>query len=95
VSSKLVNVRLDEKRLERARRLRVNGFALSDLVRNAIDRQYEQLVQSSTGLNVEAVMQRIYDEYPDPPSLPPRDYDVRDRRKAKSAILRKLRAKHR
>ena len=95
MSSRLVNVRLDEQRLERARRLRANGIALSDLVRDAIDRRYEQLVKSSVGRDVEAIMKQIYEQYPDPPGLTPRDYDVHHRDEAKSAILRKLRHKRR
>jgi hypothetical protein len=95
MSSRLVNVRLDEKRLERARRLRANGIALSDVVREAIDRQYEQLVESSSRRNVEDMMKQIYEQYPDSPGLPPRDYDVHDRSEARTAILRKLRRKRR
>ena len=90
MNKRLVNVRLDEQRLERARRLRDNGIALSDLVRDAIDRRYEQLVKSSRGRDVEAIMKEIYEQYPDPPGLPPRSYDVHDRHEAMSAILRKL-----
>lgn len=93
MSSRLINVRLDERRLDRARRLRANGIALSDLVRDAIDRRYEQLVQSSKGRDVEAIMKEIYEQYPDPPGLQPRSYDVHSRAEARAAILRKLRRK--
>jgi hypothetical protein len=93
MNSRLVNVRLDEQRLERARRLRASGIALSDLVRDAIDRRYEQLVKSSKGRDVEAIMNEIYEQHPDPPGLPPRDYDVHRRHEARKAILRKIRKK--
>lgn len=93
MSKHLVNVRLDERRLERARRLRANGIALSDLVREAIDRRYEQLVNLSKPRDVEAIMKEIYERHPDPPGLPARDYKVHDRRETKNAILRKLRSK--
>ena len=93
MSAKLVNVRLDERRLERARRLRAKGITLSALVRNAIDREYDDLVQSSVRRDVQAIMSAIYSEYPDPPGLRPRDYDVHDRREARDAISRKLRRK--
>lgn len=93
MNSRLVNVRLDEQRLERARRLRANGIALSDVVRDAIDRQYEQLVKSFKARDVEATMKEIYEQYPDPPGLPPREYDVHHRDEARSAILGKLRNK--
>ena len=93
MSSRLVNVRLDEQRLERARRLRANGIALSDLVRDAIDRRYEQLVESAKSGDAVAIMKEIYERYPDPPDLPPRDYDVHRRGEATRAILRKLRSR--
>ena len=93
MTSRLVNVRLDAQRLEMARRLRANGITLSDLIRDAIDRQYQQLVTSSKSRDVKAVMKEIYRQYPDPPDLPPQDYDVHDRNQAKMAILRKLRRK--
>src|SRR5437870_6495326 len=44
MNSRLVNVRLDDRLFARARRLRAEGITLSDLVREAIDRQYEQLM---------------------------------------------------
>jgi hypothetical protein len=91
--TKLVNVRLDEKRLAKARRLRANGIALSDLVRNAIDEEYEKLARSSRGRDVEAIMKQIYEQHPDPVGLPRRDYDVHDRAEARIAILNKLRHK--
>jgi hypothetical protein len=37
------------------------------------------------------VVERIFEEYPDPVGLPTRDYDVHDRRAARNAIVRKLR----
>ena len=37
MTSRLVNVRLDEERLRKAQTLRESGVALSDLVREAID----------------------------------------------------------
>ena len=95
MSSRLVNVRLDERRLKRARKLRAKGITLSDLVRDAIDRQYEQLVKSGDRRDIDAIMTEIYERYPDPSGLHPRDYDVHDRRAARRAILRKLRRKRR
>ena len=93
MTTRLVNVRLDKQRLERARRLRAKGITLSDLVRDAIDRQYDLLVESSKDRNVEEIMNEIYREYPDPPRMPLRDYDVHNRDQARTAILRKLRKK--
>ena len=83
MNGRLVNVRLDEKRLERARKLRARGIVLSDLIREAIDKEYERLSQVSTRRDVEAIMKQIYERYPDPPDLPPREYDVHNRAEAK------------
>ena len=91
MNSRLINVRLDERRLQRARKLRASGIALSDLVRDAIDRRYEQLVQSSKSQDLEAIVKQIYEECPDPPDLPPRNYDASDRIASKRAFVRKLR----
>ena len=65
MSGRLVNVRLDERRLERARRLRARGIPLSKLVRDAIDREYEHYVKTPKHLDVEAIMQEIYQQYRD------------------------------
>jgi len=93
MSGRLVNVRLDERRLERARRLRASGIPLSDLVREAIDRQYEELIMLPTPRDIVGIMKEIYAQFPDPPGLPLRGYDIHDRRQARQAILRKLRRK--
>jgi hypothetical protein len=95
MTGRLVNVRLDEKRLERSRKLRANGMTLSELVREAIDRRYEQLVGSSTSRDVEAIVREVYERYPDPPDSPPRKYDVHNRGEAKAAVLRALRKERR
>ena len=91
MSTRLVNVRLDEERTRKARALRASGIALSDLLREAIDRRYEQVVRSPTGLDVAAIMRRIFEQHPDAPDLAPRGYDVHDRAAARQAIRRRLR----
>lgn len=91
MTHRLVNVRLDPDRLEKARRLREDGLTLSDLVREAIDRRYEQLVGSRKRSNADAIMAGIYEEHPDPPDLPPRDYDVHVADEARQAVRHKLR----
>jgi hypothetical protein len=93
MSNRLVNVRVDEEHLRKARRLRSGGIVLSDLIREAIDTQYERLVRSGGNRDVEAIMKEIYDRYPDPPGLPPREYNVADRVAARKAIRNKLRKK--
>jgi hypothetical protein len=91
MGSRLVNVRLDADRLRKAQTLRARGVALSDVVREAIDERYAALWQSETRPDARSIIRRIFEQYPDPPDLPPRDYDVHDRRAARVAILRKLR----
>jgi hypothetical protein len=92
MSSRLVNVRLDEQRILKARKLRAGGVPLSDLLRTAIDQEYERLVESSKPRDVQAVMKQIYERYPDPPDLPAREYSVHDSVAARKAIRRKLRS---
>lgn len=91
MSSRLVNVRLDAERIRKARTLRERGIALSDVVREAIDERFAGLRRSESQPDVRALVQRIFEQYPDPPDLPSRDYDVHDRRAARVAIRRKLR----
>ena len=88
MNTRLVNVRLDERRIERARRLRAKGITLSDLVRDAIDRQYEDLVESSRHKDAKTLMDQIYEEFPDPAGVARRGYDVHNRRQAAAKALR-------
>jgi hypothetical protein len=90
VGSRLVNVRLDAARLRKAQRLRERGVALSDVVREAIDERYAALGRHAKA-DARAIVARIFQAHPDPPHLPRRQYDVHDRRAARTAILRKLR----
>jgi len=91
MSSRLVNVRLDVERLRKAQTLRERGVALSDVVREAIDERFAALRRSESPLDVRTIVRRIFEQHPDPPDLPSRDYDVHDRRAARAAIRRKLR----
>lgn len=91
MTSRLVNVRLDEERLRKAQTLRENGVALSSLVREAIDARFEELAGSGGVRDVKSVIQGIFEQHPDPADLPPRGYDVHDRREARRAIVGKLR----
>ena len=92
MSSRLINVRLDADRIRKVQTLRARGMALSEVVREAIDERFAALRRSECQPDVRAIVRRIFEQYPDPPGLPPRDYDVYDRRAARVAILRKLRA---
>ena len=91
MTTRLVNVRLDQERLRKARVLRDSGVAISDLLREAIDRRYEQVAGSPKGLDAAAIMRRLFAEHPDPPDLPRRRYDVHDRAAARRAIVRRSR----
>ena len=93
MGSRLVNVRLDGDRLRKAQTLRERGIALSDVMREAIDERFAALRGSASQPDVRALVQRIFEQYPDPPDLPARDYDVHDRRAARRAVLRKLRTR--
>lgn len=90
MSSRLINVRLDSERLSKARTLREHGINLSDVVREAIDERFLKL-RPEPRPDVKALINRIFEQYPDPAGLPPRGYDVHDRDAAREAILRKLR----
>lgn len=91
MSSRLVNVRLDEERLRKVRRLRETGVVLSNLVREAIDERFEKLNGHGKPRDVRAIVRRIFEQYPDPPNLRPPTYNVHDRKEARQAVLRKLR----
>ena len=91
MSSRLINVRLDEERVRKAQTLRRRGVTLSDVVREAIDERFSELRRSEFQSDVRAIVRGIFEQYPDPPDLAPRDYDVHDRREARAAIRRKLR----
>jgi len=93
--ARLVNVRLDEQYLRKAARLRARGIALSDVVREAIDARYDQVIRGGNRENPDVVLGRIFERWPDPPDLEPREYDVHDRKQARAAIVKKLRSRRR
>ena len=83
--SRLANIRLDAERLRKAQLLRERGITLSQVVREAIDERFLQL-RPEPPRDVRALLERIFEQYPDPADLKPRDYDVHDRRAARRAI---------
>jgi len=91
----LVNIRLDEERLRRVQKLRENGLALSDVVREAIDERFESMNRPVNPRDVKGIIARIFQEHPDPADLPARTSNVHDRRAARAAILRKLKRRRR
>lgn len=94
MGQRLVSVRLDEERVRKARKLRERGVVLSDLVREAIDERFEQVGGPRAPRDLEALMARIFEQYPDPPDLPAPGYNVYDRTEARDAIRRRLRRRH-
>lgn len=86
-------MRLDEERVRKVQALRDRGVALSDVVREAIDERYAALGQPGSRPDVSAIVGEIFERYPDPPDIEARDYDIRDRRAARAAILRALRSR--
>jgi hypothetical protein len=87
---KLYNVRLDETRSRKVRRLRESGCTLSDVVRDAIDARYEALGQPGRGVDPAAVVAGILERYPDDPADAEREYDVHDGVAARRAVRRAL-----
>jgi len=90
MKSRLINVRLDGEHLRKARALRERGIVLSDLMRDAIDSTFEVVMGAEQPGNVQRMITEIFERYPDPEDLPPRDYDVHDREAAREAIRRKM-----
>jgi hypothetical protein len=91
MGSRLINVRLDEPRLRKVRRLRERGIAISDVVREAIDERFRQLEPLERSRDVRAIMTALFERYPDPPNVSARRYDVHDAKQARAAIRRRLR----
>lgn len=85
-----MNVRLDEDRLRKARALREQGLALSDVIREAIDERFDRLNRSRKACDIRTIVQRIFERHPDPAGLLPRAYNVHDRKAARNAIAEKL-----
>ena len=92
---RLVNVRLDPERVRKAQFLRERGVPLSDVLREAIDERFAAHRQAAEPPDVQAIIASLFERHPDPPDLPPRGYDVHDRRAASRAIARRLLARRR
>ncbi len=88
--TRLYNVRLDDERQRKARRLRAQGITISDVVREAIDVRYEALASAPVERSTTEVITHIFADHPDPAGLPARGYDVHNRAAARAAITRKV-----
>lgn len=85
---KLLNVRLDDEDARKVARLRQAGVQLSRVVREAIRTAYDrQIGERSRRRDPAEIMAEIYAAYPDPPGLPPRRLDLRDRRAVRRAVV--------
>jgi hypothetical protein len=88
---KLLNVRLgpDESRI--MAELRREGVQISRLVRDALHSAYTAR-QATAGIRrrPSEAMAAIYSEHPDPPGLPRRRVDLRDRSSTRRAIVRAM-----
>ena len=95
MASRLTNVRLDEARLRKVRRLRASGIALSDVVREAIDARHDALTRQASRRNAADIVRAILEAHPDPANLKARSYDVHDRAAARGAIRASLKRRRR
>ena len=87
----LLNVRLSADDARRAAELRKTGVQVSRIVREAIRAEHERRVRRSRAQKTTTeILAEIYAAHPDPPLVPPRAFDLRDRKAAREAIVRKL-----
>lgn len=90
MKSRLINVRLDEDRVRKARRLRARGVVLSDLVRDAIDARFEAVSKADEPRAARDVVADLFIRFPDDDKVAPRNYAVADAQAARKAIREKL-----
>jgi len=73
-------------------RLQKDGLPISSLVRDAIRVAYKHHTAAShSGRRASEIMADIYREHPDPPEPRDRRRDLRDRRKVRDEIRKRLR----
>ncbi len=85
---KLLNVRLGDDDARRVAYLRQAGVQLSRVVREAIRAEYDRRASRQEPRRRPAqVMAEIYAAFPDPPDLPARRIDLRDRKAVRAAVL--------
>jgi hypothetical protein len=92
---KLLNVRLDRDDARRAAELRRAGVQFSRIVRDATRAEYDQRIgKRRERRQASDVLAQIYAEHPDPPGLPRRRLDLRDRGAVRRAIAARLGRRH-
>ena len=89
---KLLNVRLDGADTRRVSELRRAGVAISTLVREAIRKEHEHRIGKRSGRRTaRVVMASIYADHPDPPGVPRRRFDPRDRNAVRRTVAARVR----
>jgi hypothetical protein len=91
---KLVNFRLSDEDAAKVQVLREGGVRMSDLLRQAIRTAYVTRARPlPPPKEIRAILQKIQETYPDPPNLPPRGFDLRDRKAVSAHIAARIQAK--
>ena len=89
---RLLNVRLSAEDARRVAELRKTGVQISRIVRDVIRVEHDRRVrQRRARRRTDEILAEIYAAHPDPPGTLWRTFDLRDRKAARQAILRKLR----
>lgn len=94
MASRLINVRLAPQDAARADALMARGVEISQIVRDAIRREYDrQRVMPKTTKDVRKILAKIYAQHPAPADPPPHFEKSSDRKAAREYIKAKLRRK--
>lgn len=92
---KLMNVRLNDEDVARVKELRRRGIEFSTIVRDALRKSHEEHTKASRRPDPAIFFAEMDKEHPLPKDMPPRGYDVHDRRQAREAIRAHLNRKRR
>jgi hypothetical protein len=90
----LMNVRLTEADEEAIRILKRSRVKISDVVRAALHREAEKHRPRSAA-QTSSLLERIFEEYPEPEQARDRPFDARDRRAFAEAFRKRLRRRRR
>ena len=93
-----LSVTLSRDDAAKLRLLQKKGVRISNLVRTIIRNEYaiqKQIAQAKKRRPGDLIekLKAIHAKYPDPPDLPPRSFDLRDRKAVQRYIAEKIRAK--
>jgi len=90
---KLLNIRLSAEDAKIVARLRRQGVNISSFVRDALRSEDKRRQGSGKPLDVDRMLQEIYERNPEPAGYKPRAYNVHDSAQARRAILDHLNRK--